>query len=195
LIPAALLLILLTAFGCGNGDSIFSPLSPNSDTLGEIKSSEAVFAAPTDSALRKQASGVIGPEGGEIKVSGCATATFPAGALDVDTYITVEVEIDHYNGKIHYVFGPHGTVFNLPVRLEMNWGVLNNYDGDKNLWYLLSEVQTMDLETNLVTLGYSDWEIDDENQLWVIEDTTIEEATSSFIVYVDHFSEYYYPRR
>jgi hypothetical protein len=194
-IPAALMLMLLTVVGCFDYDNVLAPDELESQVLGELKSDQEVLAAPTDALLVKHAAGVIGPAGGEITVPGCATAIFPAGALEHDTYITIAVEVDHYNSKVHYVFGPHGTWFKAPVRLEMPWGILNNYDGPNDLWYLLDDVDDKKLDRTITALGYSDYDMDVDGSIWVIENTTTDESTSCFIVYVDHFSEYYYPRR
>jgi hypothetical protein len=172
LIPATLLLILLTAFGCGNSDNLLSPSESNPEVLGAVKSDSEVFAAPTNEPKIYHGEGLIGPAGGTIHVHGNTKAIFPEGALDNDVYITVEVEVYNSENKIHYIFGPHGTVFNVPVQLEMSWSYLNDYDGPLQLWYL------------------------EDNLGWVIvEDAIIEETNSRCIVYVDHFSEYYYPRR
>ena len=86
LIPATLLLILLTAWGCGNTDNIFSP---EADT--------EVFAAPKDersSRDEKHGEAWIGPEGGILNVQG-TQIIFPQGALDNEVYIKVNITIDH----------------------------------------------------------------------------------------------------
>jgi len=162
LIPATLLLILLIGWGCGNSDNILAP-----------EQDKEVLAAPIPRMKMPQTyyeEGWIGPAGGTISV-GETKAIYPKGALDSDIHITVEVELYHAEGKIHYTFGPHGTVFKEPVRLEMPWSYLGDYDGPLQLWYL------------------------EENGEWVlVEDAVIEETTKSCIVYVEHFSQYYFPR-
>ena len=74
--------------------------------------------------------------------------------------------------KIHYIFGPHGTFFNQPVRIEMNWGYLKHYSGPIQLWYL-----------------------EDDGEVTLVEDAIIEDNKKLCIVYVNHFSNYYFPRR
>jgi len=156
-----LLIILLTAFGCSNTDNI---LAPESDI--------EIFAAPSNEPKIYHGEGWIGPSGGTIHVHGNTQVIFPQGALDQNVYITVDVEVYKSENKIHCIFGPHGAVFYLPVRLEMSSSYLNDYDGPLQLWCL------------------------EDNGEWVlVEDAIIEETNSRCIVYVDHFSEYYYPRR
>ncbi|MBM3243000.1 hypothetical protein FJZ31_42615 [Candidatus Poribacteria bacterium] len=164
LIPTTLLLIILTLLGCGNDDNVLAPK----------EAQEALLAAPSNAAyvLCKHAEGWIGPSGGTIEIPECAKAVFPIGALNKDVYITMDVEIDYDNSKIHYIFGPHGTSFNQPVRLEMPWEILKNYDGPLQLWYL------------------------EDNLEWVLVQNAIIEKTNKLCtVYVNHFSEYYFPRR
>jgi hypothetical protein len=55
-------------------------------------------------------------EGGTI-TNGRITLSFPAGALDQDTEITMEALGD---GTLGAEFGPHGTVFNKPVVMSMD---------------------------------------------------------------------------
>jgi len=162
LIPTTLIfIILLTVFGCGNSDNI---LAPDSDT--------EIFAAPSNEPKIYHGEGWIGPSGGTIHVHGNTKAIFPEGALDEDVYITVDVEVYNAENKIHFILGPGGAAFNLPVRLEMSSSYLKDYDGPLQLWHL------------------------EDNGEWVlVEDAIIEETNSRCIVYVDHFSEYYYPRR
>ncbi|MBC8232718.1 hypothetical protein H8E77_24480 [bacterium] len=164
LIIAALSLILLTALGCFNDNNISSPKDSDSE----------VFAAPAPPPPPEpetyHAEGLIGPNGGTI-TPGETKAIFPAGALKENVYITVDVEVYDEENKIHYIFAPHGTVFNESVRLEIPWSYLEDYEGPLELWYL------------------------DGNEWVLVEDAIIEVENNRFIVYVEHFSEYYFPRR
>lgn len=160
LTPAILLLILLTAFGCGNSDNI---LAPESDVQ--------IFASLIPEPKVYNGEGWIGPAGGTISVTGGTKAVFPEGALDDDVYITVTVEVYESEQKIHYIFGPHGTVFNAPVELTVKWSYLDNYEGPLELWYL------------------------EDNDTFSLVENAVENITQSRIfLKVDHFSEYYFPR-
>jgi len=164
LIPAALLLIiLLTVWGCGDSDNILSP----------IDSDQQVLAAPKSGPKIHQGEGNIDQDGGTVYVTGGTKVIIPEGALDHEVHITVTLEVYKYQEKIHAIFGPYGTFFNVPVRLEMPWSTyLKDYEGPLELWYL-----------------------EDNGELVLVEDAIIEKNKSRFILYVNHFSEYYYPRR
>jgi hypothetical protein len=213
LLPAVLLLITLTIIGCGNDETIFSPEEPNSETLGEVKSSEAVSAAPSiksyhgegwinqnggtinvtggtkvpqdgfgqvksikvlaDSSIKiYSGEGWINQNGGTINVTGGAKVIIPQGALDNGVYITVTIEVDELEPKIHYLFGPHGTFFNVPVTLEMTWSYLKDYNGPLELWYL-----------------------EDNGELTLVEDAIPDQQGKKYHIHVNHFSEYYFLRR
>ena len=160
LIPATLLLILLTAFGCSNTDNVLVP---------ETKT--PIFATLSSEPKVYHGEGWIGPAGGTISITGGTKATFPAGALDKEAYITVTAEVYSNENKIHYIFGPHGTVFNQPVELTVKWSYLDDYEGPLELWYL-----------------------EDNGEVILVEDAIVSETTSRIIFNVNHFSEYYFPR-
>jgi hypothetical protein len=164
LIITALSLILLTALGCFDYDNISTPKDSNLEVLA------APAPPPPPEPELYHAEDWVGSNGGTI-TPGETKAIFPAGALEENVYITVDVEVDHEENQIHYIFAPHGTVFNESVRLEIPWSYLEDYEGPLELWYL------------------------DGNEWVLVEDAIIEVENSRFIVYVDHFSEYYFPRR
>jgi hypothetical protein len=161
-IPTMLMLMLLTALSCDNYNAT-SPLEPDIEVL-------AAPAPPPPPLETYHAEGWIDSAGGTI-TPGETKAIFPPGALQENVYITVDVEVNHEENQIHYIFGPHGTAFNEPVRLEIPWSYLEDYEGPLELWYL------------------------DGNEWVLVEDAIIEVENSRFIVYVNHFSEYYFPRR
>jgi hypothetical protein len=211
LIPAALSLILLTAFGCGDLNTVVTP-QDQGVVLGEVKSNPAVLAAPSNPPMY-HGEGLIGPQGGVVHIHGSTRVIIPAGALDSEVLITASIEVYKQENKIHYVFGPHGTVFNTPIRVEMSWAYLDKYQGDFELWYLqdtgdwtLENPTIKDID-NRFTIGQGidgsliTFYFDDNNQ-WVMigdaviaEEQVVETTNSRVIVYIDHFSEYYFPRR
>ena len=131
----------------------------------------AVLAIPSDSPKIHQGAGWIDQDGGIINVTGGTKVIIPEGALEQDTYITVTVEVYKDEQKIHYIFEPNGIVFNEPVEIRMPWSYLKDYDGDLELWYL------------------------DDNGEWIlVEDAIIELEKKRYILYIDHFSQYYTPR-
>ena len=131
----------------------------------------AVFAIPNGPSKIHQGAGWIDQNGGTVNVTGSTKVIIPAGALDENTYITVTVEIYEAEEKIHYIFGPHGTVFNVPVEITMPWNYLRNYSGSLELWYL-----------------------EDNGDVTLVGDAVPDENGKKYTLYVDHFSEYYFPR-
>ena len=83
------------------------------------------------------------------------------------------------NGTIHFEFGPHGTVFNnrknKRVKLELSWSSLKDVDPGELVLYYFN---------------------DDENvQDWVVETTAeFKNNEKKAVLYIDHFSKYYYDR-
>jgi hypothetical protein len=210
-IPTILMLALLTAFGCGDLNTIVTPQDQDT-VLGEVKSNTEVLAAPSNPKVY-HGEGLIGPQGGTINIHGSTQVIVPAGALDNDVLITADIEVYAKENKIHYVFGPHGTVFNVPIRLEMSWAYLDKYQGDLELWYLqetgdwtLENPTITDIDTRFRLIAGIDGSVNilylDDNNQWVlindvviVEDQVVETTNSRVIVYIDHFSEYYFPRR
>ena len=131
----------------------------------------AVLAIPSDSPKIYQKSGWINEDGGTINVPGGTKVIIPEGALDENTYITVTVEVYKDENKIHYIFGPSGTVFNELIEIKVPWSYLKDYDGDLELWSL-----------------------NDDDEWTLVEDAIIDQQKKRYILYIDHFSEYYFPR-
>ena len=115
-----------------------------------------------------QKSEVIGEDGGTIIVGnnwrGISKLEIPAGALDDDVQITFWWESTGFlQGGAD--FSPHGTTFNLPVRLEISYkdadlnGVdeddlkLYYYHEDTNIWELIGDQVNKDKK---VVIGYTD---------------------------------------
>lgn len=100
----------------------------------------------------------------------------PAGALSEDTIISIEVNSDNV-AETQFTFGPHGTVFNTPVELELSWQTLND------LQDLTSE--------DLILYRY-----DDSTSQWLEEATAIwNDNGKKATVSINRFSYYYYARR
>lgn len=72
--------------------------------------------------LREQASRVIGPEGGTIRLKGAGLSVFfPRGAVTQPTDITITAA----SGKLlGYEFQPHGLQFNVPVTVSQDLDVI-----------------------------------------------------------------------
>lgn len=111
----ACLALLLAAVGCNEG-SVVAPV----DGPGGVATDPVLFgisSTPDDPDL--SSAGVVrgalvsATYGGKL-TNGRVTLEFPAGALDEDTYITMEM-IDRSNLVVE--FGPHGLVFNKPVTI------------------------------------------------------------------------------
>lgn len=111
----ACLALLLAAVGCNEG-SVLAPV----DDPGSVGTDPALYgtsSTPDDP---------VSPNGGNVRgalvsatyggtvTNGRVTLEFPAGALDEDTYVTMEM-VDRSNLVVE--FGPHGLVFNKPVTI------------------------------------------------------------------------------
>jgi hypothetical protein len=100
----------------------------------------------------------------------------PAGALSADTIISMDVSSDSV-AETQFNFGPHGTVFNQPVELQLSWQTLNN----------LQDLSSQDLVLYYYDESLGQW-LEETTAVW---DDNGKKAT----VYIDHFSYYYYGRR
>lgn len=112
---AALLLTLLLGMqACTTPDSEVNPdTNPDKGTVTEVGKP---LAAPT--------SKIIGAAGGAITTpDGKLTLTFPAGALDKETTVTIQpVENKAINGiGIGYEFGPDGSKFAKPITFTYHY--------------------------------------------------------------------------
>jgi len=79
-----------------------------------LSTSKGVSDAPQMAPFASQM--ISAAEGGTV-TNGRITLTFPAGALDQDTEITMEMMDD---GTLGAEFGPHGIEFKLPVVMSMD---------------------------------------------------------------------------
>ena len=115
---------------------------------------------------------IIGPDGGKVNVQGDKLIV-PAGALDVETPISMAMTSDDVS-RVDYEFGPHGTVFNVPVELRLSWSTLR------------------DMTSADLTLYY----YEESSGTWVEETTAIwDDNGKKASLFIDHFSKYYFERR
>jgi len=111
-------ILLFASIGCDPG-TLTAPSSapdnvvdsPNFITL--LSTSKGAL----DPAMTPSASSVVSADEGGRVVCGPFRLDFPAGALDEDTEITMNVIDD---GTLGIELGPHGIQFNVPVTLSMN---------------------------------------------------------------------------
>ena len=119
---------------------------------------------------------LIDAKGGQLTAGDGAPGTrlvIPEGALNEETLISMEVISDGVS-RIDFNFGPHGTVFNKPVQLELSWATLKDVTADELILYYYDE-----------KLGE-----------WVEETTAVwDETGKKAVLYIDHFSRYYFDRR
>ncbi|UCG50422.1 MAG: hypothetical protein JSW58_09410 [Candidatus Latescibacterota bacterium] len=110
----ACLTLLLAALGCT--DSVMAPVEEE-DVNTELGFNGISSAPEEDPGLMagKKGSMVSAERGGRVS-NGRVTLEFPPGALDEDTFITMEM-VDKSNLVVE--FGPHGIDFNRPVAMSM----------------------------------------------------------------------------
>jgi len=193
LIPKTLLLIiLLTAFGCGNSDNILAPESntgndvtllsnDDAEVLAKIKSEAAVFTAPKNG---KENSGgksfqnhwvnhdTLDELGGQLSCGPCKLI-IPPGALSGPTGLYMSATTDGVQ-TIDYTFHPHGLQFLIPATLQMSWSVLKGVSADD------------------LVLHYWDESLGE----WVIETRGVwDTKRKRVLIEINHFSLYYFRRR
>lgn len=162
--------VLLTGLAINfNACSEQSPLNP------EVSETGFKMLKSKNSSLNKayQVSKVIGAHGGTIKVGdgahGFSKLEVPENALDVDVFITFWWESTGFlQGGAD--FSPHGTTFNLPVRLELSYK-----DAD------LTGVDEDDLEIRYYNETTGQWELIGNH---------VDKDNKVVIGYTDHFSRY-----
>jgi len=98
----------------GNAESFFTQApAPGFDVLRRN--------APLTAAV--SATGVIGPEGGEIALQGAGISlVVPPGALSESTEITVHAPI---GDAVAFQFAPHGLVFDVPASIQVDSRMTN----------------------------------------------------------------------
>jgi len=195
LVPTTLLLIiLLTAFGCGNSDNILAPESDTgndvtllsndeAEVLAKIKSEAAVFAAPKNDKPRNDNAApsnvqdwfnydTLDESGGQLSCGPCKLIV-PPGALSGPIGLYMAVHTDGVS-TIDYSFYPHGHEFLIPATLQLSWSCLKDVTADD------------------LTLHYWDESLGE----WVVETRGVWDSKKKKVtIEINHFSIYYYRRR
>jgi len=197
LISATLLIILITAWGCGTGENIVAPettITPGAYTSVEDvmdiikghthsvsgKTGTSDFLMAPKSGKYKKTQKIKKNEGGDIKlkVSGIKDKVIfkvNKKSLAKDTTITMELylEVDKKRelGTLYFEFGPSGTQFNPHAQLTIPFELF----------------LTDDVDTLVVT---------DENGDQVDGCSyDVDYKKGEVITYIPHFSKYHYCRR
>lgn len=110
--------LLFASFGCSNPGTVMAPDSApvvvtSPDFIHILSTSKGDPFAAT---ARSVSNTVFAEFGGTVS-NGRVTLEFPAGALDQDTEITIDMYRD---GTLGVELGPHGIQFNKPVLMSMS---------------------------------------------------------------------------
>jgi hypothetical protein len=112
--------LLVSSFGCNPG-AVTAPDSATDVAVVESPNFVRILStskgANDGAQMAPSVSTMISAREGGTVTNGRITLTFPAGALDQDTEITMDTFSD---GTLGAQFGPHGTVFNKPVVMSMD---------------------------------------------------------------------------
>ena len=162
--------VLMTAMALN-----FNACSEQSPLQSEVSATGFKMLKSTNTSLNKvfQKSQLIGEDGGTIRVGkpkqGFSEVEIPAGALNDDVLITFWWESTGFlEGGAD--FSPHGTTFNLPVRLELSYK-----DAD------LTGVNEDDLEIRYY---------DETTGQWEFIGNQVDKDKKVVVGYTDHFSRY-----
>jgi len=161
----SVILGLIVILGCGTSDDITPSIV--SDVLVGDTSDIGRLAAPSKTGSVDK--WIVADKGGKLTYKG-ATLKIPSGALDEDTLI--EMVVTETEGKIDFVFAPHPLFFNIPVELRLTSKYIKDIVGDEFIVYYYDEAQ-------------------DE---WVEETTGYQETPNTFVISINHFSQYYFAR-
>ncbi len=135
-------------------------------------SQDAAFVASGWSASRF----IEAAEGGVVEIEGVAKLTIPAGALESDRVVSMLAELVEVEGERSVVvtFGPSGTVFTTPAKLELWPRLVRKADSAAALFY--SPGVNVD--------GSLDW-----SQMPIPEQSD-GHGQRVFALWIDHFSRY-----
>lgn len=170
-VPALALAVLLAA--CG--DAPVAPVTPaatpqfsaaQSNTLGSLARYRNGPPAITVRFVKQ----VIGPEGGSIFLAGFE-AIVPRGAVSLPTSFTIRLPVDPtMSDYVWASFGPHGTVFNVPVTLRVPYSGTTADGGtahvmwfDGSEWVQLKTTTTNDGRLETQTGHFSDYGTEETN--------------------------------
>ena len=120
---------------------------------------------------------ITAKQGGQIGMSDGTKLDIPGKCLAENTLITMKRFTVGDTG-IYFEFGPHGITFNnrknKSVKVELSWATLQDVNPDELVLYYFNE-----------DLGE-----------WVVETTAeFKNNEKKAVLYLDHFSKYYYDRR
>ena len=118
----ACLTFLLASFGCSDPGSITAPDSASHSAVVDNPNFVRILSSSSKGAsdpylTASAVSAVISADEGGSLTNGRVTLVFPAGALDKDAEITIEMLGENTLGV---ELGPHGMQFNKPVVMSMN---------------------------------------------------------------------------
>jgi hypothetical protein len=151
--------------------------------LTDVAYSDTALVLKRNTSLKQNvsASAVIGSKGGSIRIDAAGVQiTFPAGALNQDTLITVTA----FKGSdVAYDFQPHGLVFGKPVMIQQSLAGTWVETYPQLLTGLHGAYYDTDLASAFVDAGKYFAKIK-ENQLGYTDDP------SQVRFYVGHFSGY-----
>jgi len=159
----SVILGLIIILGCGTSDDI-TPSIVSDVLVGDI-SDIGTTSIPTRS-IEKW---IVANKGGKLTYEG-ATLEIPAGALNEDTLI--KMDVTETERAINFLFAPHPLSFNIPVKLKLTAQYVKEIVGDESIVYYYDEAQR-----GLIgkTTGYQD-------------------SPRAFVVFINHFSQYYFAR-
>lgn len=118
---------LLALAGCADVEqpTLSTPEEPPAQLLGGLISLNGVLqfiGLPNLLAPKHAEKYIVASEGGFVELNGFRV-DIPAGALQANTTVTIDLPTDLLLGKrVMAEFGPHGTQFNTPVTLSFPLG-------------------------------------------------------------------------
>jgi len=165
----------------GKSEKTAEPVS-SEITVKPVARNKVLNAQEDDCSLHYSAKATFGPNGGtltinhnDITVTSKTKIIIPQDALTNNVRISADITSDKVS-RVDFHFEPHGTVFAKPVEIELSWAMLQ--DGT--------------LKPQDLILYYYDESVED----WVEETTACWKRQDKVaVIYVNHFSLYYFRRR
>ncbi|MDZ7722802.1 MAG: hypothetical protein U5R06_08305 [candidate division KSB1 bacterium] len=176
IIAVALMAVIIALTGCSTDNAVSPTSSANQSAQGKIVQSDigpvqilSLKSAPLAKSAAEQF--IVAKEGGTIAIGnntqGISKIVFKPNDLPKDMSITFSWAIDEYCiGE----FGPHGTQFNSPVRVELS--------------YKAAELTNVD-EENLRISYYNE-----NTNVWEVLGGKTDVENKVLIAYLEHFSRY-----
>ncbi len=132
----ACLTLLFSVLGC-NTENVTAP-APAPERIVTNPNFVVILSTPKNAvrpAFSSSVSNVVSAENGGSVANDFVSLSFPPGALNEDTEITIEMPDP---GKMIFEFGPHGTQFNKPVVMTVdleNTSAAGMSDNTETLWF------------------------------------------------------------